>query len=203
MFRLPVADGIELALLEPRHVDLLAGLIDRERGHLSEFLPWAAGQTKDDTRRFVERSLQKFAAGDGFEAGVLVGGELGGMLGLHYLDRAVGSTELGYWLARGLRGQGVMTRAIGGLLPLLYEGYGLNRVEIRCHPDNLKSRRVAERLGFRYEGTLRAVHAGAAGHPTDAMVFGMLRAEWRAGENGATATGGSTDPALEDQERIT
>lgn len=191
MFCLKVADDIELGLLEPRHAAALTELVDLNREDLGRFLPWARHQTREDTDTFIGASLQKFARGDGFEAAIMVGGEMAGMLGLHAIQRPIGATELGYWLAPAHRGRGVMTSAIEGLLPLLFGAYQLNRVEIRCDPDNHASRRVAERLGFRHEGTLRAVNPRGDGVAGDAMVFGLLRDEWasRAGNHrGRTST---------------
>lgn len=185
MFRLPLADDLELALLEERHAPELAALVARNREHLGRFLPWAWETDEAATAAFLRGALEKFARGNGFEAGIRLHGELVGMLGLHYLDRTVGATEMGYWLARTASGRGVMTRAAAGLLRVLFEQLGLNRVEIRCRPDNLPSRRVAERLGFRHEGTLRAVHPGGGEEPADLEVFGLLRAEWQRQERSA------------------
>lgn len=205
MFCIRVADDIELGLLEPRHAPTLAALIDRNRDELGRYLPWARCQTLGDTRTFVAASLQKFAQGDGFEAAVLVNGEMAGMLGLHYIRSPLGGTELGYWLAAAHQGRGVMTRAIAGLLPVLFGAYDLNRVEIRCDPGNRASRRVAERLGFRHEGTLRAVGPDRDGIAADAMVFGLLRDEWDsrveagAGQGQASARKRATAP--QDEER--
>lgn len=187
MFTLPVAQGVALALLETRHVEALARLIDDNRARLSAFLPWARDNDLEATRRFVADSLQKFAHGNGFDAGLVVDGELAGVLSLHYINHVVGRTELGYWLAARFEGRGVMTRAVRGLLPLLFEEYRLNRIEIRCHPENVRSRAVAERLGFRYEGTLRAMHAGGDGEPADAMVYGLLRDDWEQGDRAASS----------------
>jgi len=46
-------------------------------------------------------------------------------------------------------------------------------------------RRVAERLGFRHEGTLRAVHPAGGSEPADLEVFGLLRSEWQRQERSA------------------
>ncbi len=178
MFVMRVADGCELALLEQRHAELLAGIVDANRAHLAPYLPWAQHHDLDDARRFVAEALQKFARGDGFDAGLWVEGELAGMVGLHYIDHDMGRTELGYWLAGAYEGRGVMSRSLEGLLRSLFEEYGLNRLEIRCRPENARSRNVAERLGFKYEGTLRAVHPGSDGAPADARIYGLLRQDW-------------------------
>ncbi len=185
MFRLPLDDDLDLALLEERHAPELAALVAENRAHLSRFLPWAAESDEGATRAFLRGALEKFARGNGFEAGIRQRGELAGMLGVHYLDRVVGRTEFGYWIGRRFSGRGLVTRAVAGLSRVMFEVYGLNRVEIRCQPDNTASRRVAERLGFRHEGTLRAVHPAGGGEPADLEVFGLLRNEWQRQERSA------------------
>lgn len=62
--------------------------------------------------------------------------------------------ELAY-LANGEgRGRGLMTRAVRLLCDWLF-AEGVGRIEIRTHPDNDASQRLAERCGFRREGRER------------------------------------------------
>lgn len=185
MFRLPLDDALDLVLVEERHAPRLAALVEENREHLGRFLPWALTSDEQSVREFLRAGLEKFARGNGFETGIFFEGELVGMLGVHYLDRIVGRTEFGYWISRRASGRGIVTRAVAGLSRIMFEEYGLNRVEIRCQPDNIPSRRVAERLGFRHEGTLRAVHPAGGGEPADLEVFGLLRSEWQRQERSA------------------
>lgn len=54
---------------------------------------------------------------------------------------------------------------------------GLHRVEWRCAPGNLASRRVAERLGFTHEGTLREVFP-VPEERQDLEVWAIRSREW-------------------------
>lgn len=179
MFRLPVDDELELRLLEQAHVEALHALVCANRDHLARWMPWAVAPTLEGQRGFVLAGLQQFARGDGFQCGLWADGELVGAVGLHYLKRRIGATEIGYWLAEAAQGRGLMTRAVRGLLAALFGDAGLRRAEIRCHPDNARSRAVPERLRFRQEGVLRAV-ADFNGEPHDQVVYGLLREEWQA-----------------------
>lgn len=180
MFGLTVGDGIVLDLLEEHDAEEVYALVDANREHLQRFLPWARIATPENERAFIRSSLERFARGGGFDAGIRVDGVLAGAVGVFNVRSDVRRAEIGYWLAAGFQGRGVMTRAVAGLARVLFEQRGFNRLEIRCQSDNLPSRRVAERLGFRHEGTLRAVHATSGGLAADLEVFGLMRREWEA-----------------------
>lgn len=66
-----------------------------------------------------------------------------------------GDAELAYWCAAGARGRGVTTAAAAALLRWGFGALGLERVEWRAAVGNHASRRVAEKLGFTLDGTLR------------------------------------------------
>lgn len=76
-----------------------------------------------------------------------------GMVGLTL--EPVRSAEIGYWLAPEARGRGVMDRAVRLALDAAFGRLGLDRVVWRAFVGNRGSRAVAERAGFRLEGTLR------------------------------------------------
>jgi [ribosomal protein S5]-alanine N-acetyltransferase len=51
--------------------------------------------------------------------------------------------------------QGVATEAVRLLVCYLFENKRVNRIRLVIHPDNVASRRLAEKCGFRHEGTAR------------------------------------------------
>lgn len=53
------------------------------------------------------------------------------------------------------RGKGLATEAVNLLVRYLFENKRVNRIRLVIHPDNLASRRIAEKCGFRHEGTAR------------------------------------------------
>lgn len=66
--------------------------------------------------------------------------------------RVAQHVNLGYWMSASHAGKGIMTRAVGGLLPFVFEELELHRIHAACLPDNMASRRVLEKNGFREEG---------------------------------------------------
>ena len=66
---------------------------------------------------------------------------------------------IGYWVTASSRGRGICTRALRLLARHGLEELELQRLELITDPDNIASQRVAEKVGFRREGVLRA-HCG-------------------------------------------
>ena len=62
------------------------------------------------------------------------------------------SGSLGYYGFAGHTGQGFVAEAVGAVVRRSFNDLGLHRLEANIQPANLRSRRVAERLGFRLEG---------------------------------------------------
>lgn len=177
MFRQSVGEGAELRRLEERDAGELFALIEQNR----ERLYWLPdGYSLEDARRFIRLWLEKDSEGKGFKAGIRCGVVLAGSVGFNNIDRQNGSVSLGYWLAAPFEGRGLVARSCRALIGHAFGGLGLNRVEIRCASGNLKSRAVAERLGFTLEGVLREAER-VRGRREDQVVYGLLAGEWGEG----------------------
>lgn len=66
--------------------------------------------------------------------------------------------DIGYLTTADVRGRGVTTAAVTALCRWGFEALALQRIEWRSHVGNLASRRVAEKVGFTFEGTLRRAY---------------------------------------------
>lgn len=78
-----------------------------------------------------------------------------GSIGYLYLDHENKKTEIGYWLGKEYEGKGFITKAAKILINYAFEELGLNKIEIGAASDNIKSRAIPEKLGFKLEGELR------------------------------------------------
>ncbi len=56
---------------------------------------------------------------------------------------------------------------------------GANRLEIRCDPRNVRSRRVAERAGYKLEAELRREQVGPDGNLRDTLIYVLFPDEYR------------------------
>jgi RimJ/RimL family protein N-acetyltransferase len=80
--------------------------------------------------------------------------------------------ELAYLAAEAGRGRGLVTRAVKLVCTWLLDA-GVGRIEIRTHPENVPSQRVAERCGFQLEGRERR-SIWLHGRRQDALVWSLL-----------------------------
>ncbi|MFF0903955.1 UNVERIFIED_CONTAM: GNAT family protein [Kocuria sp. CPCC 205316] len=86
------------------------------------------------------------------------------------------SATLGYWVDRDQAGRGVAPMAVAMATDYCFQGLGLHRMEINIRPENSKSLRVVEKLGFRDEG-LRKNFLHIDGRWTDHRSFALTAPE--------------------------
>ncbi|MDX6635760.1 MAG: ribosomal-protein-serine acetyltransferase [Solirubrobacterales bacterium] len=173
----PRLDSLGVRPLETEDAEELHALIEANRSHLARWLPWAAGQNREGTERFLAEAEAQLARDDGFQARIAPEGEIVGVVGFHSIDWIDRNTSLGYWLAADAQSRGTMTTVVSALLDHAFYEWELHRVEIHCAPENSRSRAIPERLGFRQEARLRETEL-IDGRYLDSVVYGLLEAEW-------------------------
>ena len=89
-----------------------------------------------------------------------------------------GVVEVGYWIAPQARRRGVATAATRLISDWALDELAFHRVEWQCYVGNDGSRRVADKCGFTFEGTLRS-RGFQRGHMLDIWIGGLLRTDPR------------------------
>ena len=177
-FPAQLRDDFQLELVRRAHAEDLYPLIDQDRDQLGQWLPWVETVTGlQDTLAWVRRCQRKLAAGQ-VNLVLLLDGAVVGTIGSD-IDWKNRSTELGYLLGQGAQGKGLMTAACSFLIQHAFDDLELHRVQIRCATENVRSRRIPERLGFRQEGVLREAEQLKSGY-VDHAVYGLLSVDERA-----------------------
>lgn len=80
--------------------------------------------------------------------------------------------QAGYWVDHRVAGRGVAPLALALAADHLFGTLGLHRLEVAIRPENAKSLRVVEKLGFRYEGS-RPAYMHVDGAWRDHLMFAV------------------------------
>ncbi|HEU0193164.1 MAG TPA: GNAT family protein [Gaiellales bacterium] len=169
----PLTDGV-IGLRGWRYDDVPA-IVRMCSDELSaRFTTVPAPYGEEDARTWLESHPESRAAGRSIAFAVLElpSDQPVASLGLRIVDP--GMAEVGYLADPAVRGRGIVTRGVGLICGWAFGELGLERVQLTTHPDNRSSQRVAEKCGFRCEGTLRR-YGVRRGERVDLMMWGRLR----------------------------
>ncbi|MDO8827577.1 GNAT family N-acetyltransferase [Methylophaga sp.] len=174
-----IDENIELQLLSLDHTEELYDLVDSNRQHLRQWLPWLDANTSpSDTEYFIKSVISQYESGKGPQYAMFYDAAMCGVCGFHQIDEANKIGSIGYWLSKAHSGKGIMTKSVMALIEIGFRDYGFNRIEIACATENSKSRAIPERLGFKLEGVFRERHKHY-GKYVDLAIYSMLAAEFR------------------------
>jgi RimJ/RimL family protein N-acetyltransferase len=152
---------------------LVAGCNDPEVAHWIPTIPHP--YTEADALAFVRGEV---GPGEDYPLAITRADVVVGAIGLG-LNKPGYRGRIGYWVAAPSRGQGVCTRALRALSRHALEKLELIRLELITDPDNIASQRVAEKVGYRREGVLRAHLRHPDGRARDSVMFSLLPGELR------------------------
>jgi RimJ/RimL family protein N-acetyltransferase len=167
----------EVVLLRPpRDADVPALYEACQDADIQRFTFVPAPYAEEHARAFVARNAAD--RGTGAAASFVIAeaaddARLLGTVGLVRPDWDNSVSELGYWVAPWARGHGTATRALDLVRAWAFRELGMKRLTLHIDAANAASRRVAERAGFAYEGTLRSA-IEAKGRRWDLAVYARL-----------------------------
>ncbi len=178
MFSIEVNHYITLRLFMKRDAEDLFQLVQKTKDDLRRWMPWADHvKSTEDYLKIIPQWLNEFASDTSLHMGIFVKGQLAGVVGFHLLDHTHQKTSIGYWLGKEYRGKGIMTTVVRKMVELAFHEFGMNRVEICCAVENLKSQAIPERLGFSKEGILRS-YQKIGDRFVDHVVYSILKKDW-------------------------
>jgi RimJ/RimL family protein N-acetyltransferase len=124
-----------------------------------KYMSWSAHTRREETLEFIRRINEGIAKGTGITWAIEHEGHVIGCVGLDGIQwqlRAwrVDRAELGYWIATAWWNKGMMTEAATAVVRTAFDVVGLHKITVGCFAENDASRRVIEKVGFRYIGRL-------------------------------------------------
>jgi ribosomal-protein-serine acetyltransferase len=175
-----IDSALALRVLREADAAELYALTDANRAFLRRWLPWVDLVTsEEDSHSFLATVATQHKEGRGPTFGILRDGALVGVVGYLPIDRVNRSGEIGYWLAEREQGRGVMTACCRFAVRYGFLTLDLYRIQIAAGIDNVASRAIPERLGFKLEGILRA-RENLYGTFIDHALYSQLRSEFEA-----------------------
>lgn len=188
----PVLKGTRVVLRAPRPRDFEAwrDLRRTSRDFLRPFEPrwteldltrqayanrlWRGRQEARQGTDFTFLVFEKASRGEVLVGGVTIS---------NVRRRAAQFGTLGYWMGQPFAGQGLMTEAVGVILPFFFNTLNLHRLQAAFLPHNVASRRVLEKNGFREEGYAEN-YLQIDGRWADHVLFALTRERWEARRQG-------------------
>lgn len=171
----------DLILHQPQidFAEELFTLVDRNRVFLREWLPWVdKTQSIRDSLDFLKRARQFSFGGQQFHTVIIYKDKIVGLVGFNAIHKLHKKGEIGYWISQDMQGKGIITKAAHRLIKYGFKHLELNRILIRVSTKNTKSKQVAQRLGFTYEGTLREDFFQNNSF-LDMEIYGLLKSEFK------------------------
>lgn len=121
------------------------------------YMSWSAHTSREETIAFLRGVVEGLAHGsdvtwaiehEGKVIGCIELGSIRWKMSAWRVDRA----ELGYWMAPAWSNKGMMTEAATAAVRFAFDTLGLHKITVGCFAENDASRRVIEKVGFRYIG---------------------------------------------------
>lgn len=176
-----VTNRLVIRCWQPVDVTLFKSAIEDSLEHLRPWMPWAMEEpttlaTKIETLR---RFRGQFDLDQDFLYGIFDESEsevLGGT-GSH-TRQGNNAREIGYWIHQDHINQGLATESTAALTKVAFEIDRVDRVEIHCAPENLRSAAIPNKLGFQHEATLRRRTVDSTGQPRDTMIWSIFSRDY-------------------------
>ncbi|WP_267436604.1 GNAT family N-acetyltransferase [Erwinia psidii] len=122
-----------------------------------EFLLWASGRhSLENVQKNMADAMENFHH-DKHEYKFLIidndSDSLQGCISLFIRHPEIPHLEIGYWLATGATGRGIMSSACRMITGMASVFFNARRIDIRTAKRNIRNQAVARRCGFRLEAT--------------------------------------------------
>ena len=147
---------------------------------VSRFFSWGPYTEPAQASAFIERMAEQRASGERLEF-VIAGADdqPSGLTRLSEFSERDRRAVVGTWLGRPYWGTGANQESKALVLGVGFRSLDLQRISAYAHPENERSVRALERLGFVAEGTLVAWHLHG-GERRDVRILRLLREDWEA-----------------------
>jgi ribosomal-protein-serine acetyltransferase len=176
-FPIVINPHIQLTLLNLEHAEEFFALIEKNRPYLRKCLGWLDNiQKVENLQRFIQAAINDYPDKKSLRAWIKYDEKIMGIIHLVEIDWSNRKAMIGYWIDENSAGKGLATKACEALTQFAFNEWNLNRIEVRCAPDNVASQMIPKKLGFKEEGILRS-NEWLYDHFVDHIVYSKLANE--------------------------
>jgi ribosomal-protein-serine acetyltransferase len=179
IINLKIDSHLELRSARPEHAQAFADLVVTNHDSLRKYLPAVTQvDSLEAAQEHMLHCMKEAEALELLEVHIFFENQLCGAIRLNYFEHHNKKVALGYLIDTAHRGKGLVGRSARAMIDFAFNDLSMNRIELRCVPENLASVKVAERLGFVQEGRLRQAEILDQG-PVDLLVYALLKSDPR------------------------
>jgi RimJ/RimL family protein N-acetyltransferase len=112
---------------------------------------------KDGAISYIKSTHYKIKTKKGYAFAIvpLKEARSGGIIALMNVDWKNKNAEIGYWLGKKYWGKGYTTEAVKLMTKFAFQKLNLHRLHAKLFAENIQSRRVLEKAGYRLEGSMK------------------------------------------------
>ena len=158
---------------------LLHDAIRESIQQLGEWMTWCSpDHSISHTKSFIHKSAQAWERAEEYCFAIIDAKEriLMGGVSLNQISRAHNFANLEYWVRSSRTGSGIASAATLLAVEFGLEDLGYNRLELLIPNGNIPSKRVAQKVGAKFEGVLRN-RLFLRGQPRDALMYSVVRGD--------------------------
>lgn len=179
IINLNIDSQLELRSARPEHAQAFADLIISNHDSFRQYLPAVTRvDSLEVAQEHMAHCMKEAEALELLEVHIFFEDQLCGAIRLNYFEHHNKKVALGYLLDSAHQGKGLVGKSARAMIDFAFNELNLNRIELRCVPENQASVKVAERLGFIREGHLRQAEMLDHGL-ADQYVYSLLKSDPR------------------------
>ncbi len=174
-----IDNTIQLESTSEKHAETLYEAVNKNRAHLSVFLPWVAKmQSVNDFKEYINNCELLHQQGKEVSFVIILNGAPVGRIGLHHIDVLNKNAAIGYWLTKDAEGKGIISKSCKAIIDYGFRELALHRIELKAATHNLRSRAIPKKFGFTQEGILRQAE-WVNNEYLDNVLYSLLSNEWK------------------------
>lgn len=153
--KINIDNNLNLELINESHSQSIFDLVNNNREHLKEWLPFVYKmQSVEFAESYVKGSIQRNKDGNEYAFVIVENNKIIGRVGVYKIDTQNKIGEIGYWIAEDFQGRGIIYKSCKAIIHLCFSELELNRIELKCGTENLKSQKIPKKLNFKKEGVI-------------------------------------------------